>query len=324
MPARVALIHNPRSRRNVRDDGRFVAEARKALGSLFVCPASHDALRPAVAELARQDVRVIAVNGGDGTVSDVISAVLEFYPADHLPALSVFPSGNTNLIANDVGCTLRGMPALSALSHRARTGTLLDDVSWRQPVVASWPDPDRLPVAGMFCGLAAFTRAIELAHNPAILERYSHDAAIFATLLWGLRLFLRKETRHSWMGGSRMTVTVDNDPPDSHARFLFLCTGLHQLSRGVWPFWLDDAPRGGLIYLDITGNPPGLARGLLSVLRGRISGRLRVSKAYRSGMAASIRIETQDQLVMDGEELDPGPEGVLYLKEGPRMAFIRC
>lgn len=324
MPERVALIHNPRSRRNIKSGGQFAEQARAALGPLFVCPEGRNGLVEAIEELARQDVRVIAVDGGDGTVSHVISAVLHAYPHERLPALSILPSGNTNLIASDVGCSLREMPALTRLLEKAGQGTLMNDVSWRQPVIVSWSDPDRQPVAGMFGGLAAFTRAIELAHNPAILDRYAHDTAIFATVLWGLRLFFRKEVRNQWLGGSPMTVTVDGGAPDAHPRFLFLCTGLHKLSRGVWPFWLDSSPTGGLIYLDILGHPPRLARNLFSVLRGRISARLRGSNAYRSGMAATISVSTQDRLVMDGEELEAGADGLLHLTEGPRMAFVRC
>lgn len=324
MSGRIALIHNPRSRRNAKDGGQLIPEARATLGPLFICPPNRAELFQAIEELARQDIRVIGVDGGDGTVSDVLSAVLAAYPKDRLPALSIFPSGNTNLIANDIGCHLRGLPALSALQHRLATGTLLDDVCYRHPVVVSWSDPKRQPIAGMFCGLAAFTRAIELAHNPAILKRYSHDTAILATIVWGLNRFLQRKTRQAWLQGSPMTVTKDDEPPDSRARFLFLCTGLHRLSRGVWPFWLDDAPRGGLIYLDILGNPPGLARNILSVLRGRISDRLRESKAYHSGMSARITIRTEDRLVMDGEPLDSGPDNTIHLTEGPRMAFVRC
>lgn len=324
MPERVALIHNPRSRRNIKNTEQFAEQARAALGPLFLCPEGRTALVDAVEELARQDIRVIAVDGGDGTVSHVISAVLNAYPRERLPALSILPSGNTNLIASDVGCSLRGMSALSGLLDKARQGTLMKSVSWRQPVIVSWADPELLPVAGMFCGLAAFTRAIELAHNPVILDRYAHDTAIFATILWGLRLFLRKDVRNQWLGGTPMTITVDGGTPDDHARFLFLCTGLHKLSRGVWPFWLDSSPTGGLIYLDILGHPPRLMRGLFSVLRGRISSRLRASNAYRSGMAATISIRTQDHLVMDGEELKAGEDGLLHLTEGPRMAFVRC
>lgn len=324
MPERVALIHNPRSRRNMKNAGQFAEQARARLGPLFLCPEGRNGLTAAVRELARQDVRVVVVDGGDGTVTHVISAILNAYPRERLPALSILPSGNTNLIASDVGCSLREMSALSPLLEKARQGTLMNDVSWRQPVIVSWTDPDRLPVAGMFCGLAAFTRAIELAHNPAILDRYAHDTAIFATVLWGLRLFLRKDVRNQWLGGSPMTLTVDGAAPDTHSRFLFLCTGLHKLSRGVWPFWLDSSPTGGLIYLDILGHPPRLARSLLSVLRGRISVRLRASNAYRSGMAATISIRTQDRLVMDGEELEAGTDGLFHLTEGPRMAFVRC
>ncbi|NHN85113.1 diacylglycerol kinase [Acetobacter musti] len=323
MPARLALIHNPRSRRNLHDPDGFAAQAKARLGAFFISPSNRHELADDIRQLAEQDVRFIAVNGGDGTVSDVLSAVLASYPADRLPALAVLPSGNTNLIASDVGCQLRGLQALTQLQERAATGTLMEGASWRQPVIVSWSDPGRLPVAGMFCGLAAFTRGIELAHNPAILDRYSHDMAVFVTVLWAIRQLLQRETRRKWLNGTPMILSVDHATPDARPRFLFLCTGLHRLSRGVWPFWQDHEPQGGISYLDILANPPGLLRNLFCVLRGRIPDRLRQSAAYRSGMAGDILIETRDHLVIDGEELDPGPDGRIRLVQGPRIAFIR-
>nr|WP_242011978.1 diacylglycerol kinase family protein [Acetobacter oeni] len=308
----------------MRDAGAFVAQAKEQFGSLFISPDSRDELASEVRQLAAQDIRFIIVNGGDGTVSDVLSAVLACYPADRLPALAVLPSGNTNLIACDVGCCCRGIAALKRLQDKATAGTLLDAANWRQPVVVSWSDAGRMPVAGMFCGLAAFTRGIELAHNPAILNRYSHDMAVFATVLWAIRRLFQRKTRRAWLDGTPMTLTVDDEMPDERPRFLVLCTGLHRLSRGVWPFWQNHASAGGLAYLDILANPPGLARNLFCVLRGRLPGRLRKSAAYRSGMAAKLRIETHDRLVMDGEELDTGSDGQIWLTQGPRVAFIRA
>ncbi|MBV1837096.1 diacylglycerol kinase family protein [Acetobacter estunensis] len=324
MPSSVALIHNSRSRLNIHDGGAFAREARALFGDNFIEPKGQSELSEAMVELARREVQLIVINGGDGTVSNVLSALLVCWPQDRLPALAVIPSGNTNLIASDVGCPTRGLPALALLREKVRTGTLMDDVRWRHPVVVSWSDPKRRPVAGMFGGMAAFTRGIEIAHAPAILDRYSHDTAVLMTIFYGLRQFLRAEVRQKWMAGTPMTLTVDGQTSDIRSRFLFLVTGLHRLSRGVWPFWLDTPARGSVIYLDIAGNPPGLARGLLSVLRGRISQRLRRSAAYHSGMAAEIMIETHDRLVMDGEELAPGEDGRVWLREGPRLAFIQC
>lgn len=323
MPSRIALIHNSRSRRNTRDRDDFIAGARSIFGSLFLSPDGRVDLATKVADLAGRNVEVIIINGGDGTVSDVISAILASWPHDRLPALVILPSGNTNLIASDVGCRNRGLPALKALLAREKAGTLLADISCRRPVVVSWTGTERTPVAGMFCGLAAFTRGIELAHSPAILERYSHDTAVLATIVWAIRRFLNRATRQQWLDGTPMTLSVDGGAPDHTPRFLFLCTGLHRLSRGVWPFWQGHEPRGGLAYLDILGNPPSLARALFCVLRGRVPKHLRASGAYRSGLAAEIDIETRDRLVMDGEELDTGATGCIRLSQGPEIVFIR-
>ncbi|MDT8871316.1 diacylglycerol kinase family protein [Komagataeibacter rhaeticus] len=56
----------------------------------------------------------IVIDGGDGTVSDVLSAVHRHYAPDRLPAIAVLPSGNTNLIA--------GMWALACVAPRHWNG----------------------------------------------------------------------------------------------------------------------------------------------------------------------------------------------------------
>lgn len=324
MPARLALIHNPHSRLNLRDGDQAATAARSLLGPLFVTPATRAELAEEIRKLSSQDVQILAVNGGDGTVSDVLTAVLECWPRDRLPTLAILPSGNTNLIASDVGCGLRGLPAVRALLERLKAGTITDKVEHRHPVVVSWPGaPGRSPVAGMFCGLAAFTRAIEQAHNPAILNRYSHDTAVLVTVLWSIRQLFSRETRSRWLNGTPMTLTRDGGAPDCAPRFLFLCTGLRRLSHGIWPFWDSTGSQGGLTWLDILAPPPRLLRNLICVARGRISGALRNSPSYRSGRASELLIRAPDHLVMDGEELAPEPDELIRLSAGPAIAFIR-
>ncbi|OUJ14508.1 diacylglycerol kinase family protein [Acetobacter sp. DsW_063] len=326
MTSRLALIHNPRSRRNARDgDGEFEREAARQLGPMFLTPSDRDELFTEIKALAAQGVRCIVVNGGDGTVSDVMSAIIAVYPPGELPALAILPSGNTNLIAEDVGLKNRGVAALTTLLERERNGTLFANTQTRHPIVVSWPGSNRAPIAGMFCGLAAFTRGIELAHQPAILNRYSHDMAVLATVIWAVRQLLRKETRRRWMNGEVMSLAIDEGAPEDAARFLFLCSALHRLGHGVWPFWNSATPaNGGFFYLDILANPKKLPRALASLMRSQKPGWLRSSSTYRSGQAGSVRIETRDRLVLDGEELDTGPDGCILLAQGPGIAFVNA
>ncbi|MFT8517302.1 MAG: diacylglycerol kinase family protein, partial [Acetobacter persici] len=119
MPDRFALIHNSRSRRNLKADGRYLDCARRILGPLFFSPDSQDALHDVIEDLARQNVGCLVIDGGDGTVGNVLSALYaSSYPKDRLPMIAVLPSGNTNLIAADVGFGLRGEEALQRLQDR--------------------------------------------------------------------------------------------------------------------------------------------------------------------------------------------------------------
>lgn len=93
-------------------------------GLLFV---THDLdeLDSALAEFRRCGVEVIAVNGGDGTISRVLTAALRIWPADSLPMVFPLRGGNFNVLANDLG--IRGKPIvllrrlLAALEKPRRT-----------------------------------------------------------------------------------------------------------------------------------------------------------------------------------------------------------
>ena len=94
---RTGLIVNPLSRRN--RDG--VAPLLEDLPDLLVAaPASLAELREVLADFARQEVGLVIISGGDGTVREVLTALVPAYGAA-LPALAVVPSGNANLIAAD-------------------------------------------------------------------------------------------------------------------------------------------------------------------------------------------------------------------------------
>ncbi len=62
-----------------------------------------DALPRVVAELARAEVELIVIDGGDGTVQAVLSEILRGSVFRAAPQFAVLASGMTNLIAADVG-----------------------------------------------------------------------------------------------------------------------------------------------------------------------------------------------------------------------------
>lgn len=316
---RLALIHNPRSRRNRRDGKKFARQASQLLGDGFLVPASHDEMQEMVAELARRDVRVIAVNGGDGTVSDVMTAIARTYPADALPDIAIFPSGNTNLIAQDLGFSRRGTEALQQL---ARNSEILPRTR-RRPLKVSWPDGEHETRLGMFQGSSGYARAIAIAHSPHVLRYAPHNLAVAATLIGAFGSLLWRRQRETWLAGDELTLETDGVTVVDGRSFMFLSTALLKLNLGSWPFWnTGKAKDVGLHYLHVADHPERLLQATWALLRGRAPAWIRDSVTYTSGRAQSILLTCKGDFVLDGECFSPGSSHRVLLSEGPEFGFI--
>lgn len=324
MSDRFALIYNPRSRRNLKADPRYLELAGKMLGPLFCSPRTHAALRQQVYALLQQKISCLVVDGGDGTVGNVLSALYtSSCPPEQWPSIVVLPSGNTNLIATDVGFGKRGVEALQILQARLASGRLLSDVRRRQPLVVTRDGQKKEASLGFFGGLGAFGRGIEIAHDPKILKNYSHDAAVMATLFVTAWQLLSPKHRRGWLEGTKVTVERDGEILPEQNHFLFLCTALHRLPHGIWPFWqnLKEADRG-ISYLDVAAFPPHLGSAVWNLLRGKAPQWLRQDAAYHSGSATELVLRTDQSFILDGEVLSPGQDGSLTISAGPVVSFV--
>ena len=75
----------------------------------------------ALAELAQREVDVVAVNGGDGTIQAVLTALFHLKPFEQLPLLAILRAGTDSAIARDVG--IRGRRRVPADAYgRILTG----------------------------------------------------------------------------------------------------------------------------------------------------------------------------------------------------------
>ena len=105
----------------------------------------------AIRTIAMVNPRVVAINGGDGTVQ---AALTEIYSGGYfegmLPPVAVLPNGKTNLIALDLGAEGDPIQALERVVELVGSGRIEDHVIERQ-LIALDRGGDR-PVLGMFLG----------------------------------------------------------------------------------------------------------------------------------------------------------------------------
>ncbi|EHH69455.1 diacylglycerol/lipid kinase family protein [Gluconobacter morbifer] len=315
---RLALIHNARSRKNLRNGSVFAAEAAAFLGENFVPSDSREGTTEHVRQLYERGINTIAIDGGDGTVSTALTAIARAYPPDRLPDIVVLASGNTNLIAGDVGFGLRGREALQRLRQDVplRSGM-------RTPIRLSWPGSDRLPVLGLFGGCSGYARAVRIAHSPTILRFAPHDLAVGITLLSTVVSLLFRSSRRKWLSGDELRIETGGHVYDGRS-FMFLTTGLARLSHRIWPFWDAEPNVEGLRYLDVSAYPESLARATMALLCGRAPRWLRLHPDYVSGRTDDMLLRTESDFVLDGEVFTALPNGLIRLERAPAFRFLHA
>lgn len=319
-----ALIYNPQSRRNIEADPQYLEQARALTHGRVYAPKSHDELRLLIERMATNPVACLVIDGGDGTVGSVLSALYaSSWPRASWPVIAVLASGNTNLIAADVGFGQRGVQALHALQDRVQGGLSSAGLTWRRPLVVQRAGHEGQDVLGFFGGIGAFARGIDIAHHPGILRNIAHDAAVALTLVLSLTKLFSPLQRKRWLEGVPCSLVCDGSADSFQRHFLLLCTSLQRLPHGTWPFWTEPgSPGDGFTYLDVAARPKRLLTAIWHLLRGRAPAWMRRSPQYRSGMAESLHLTMQHAFVLDGEILEPGTDGCLTITAGPQISFL--
>ncbi len=323
MTQNIALIKNPSSRLNRVDNRDFTEFADQWLGKKFVISSSIDSMMATIKHFAEMGINCIIIDGGDGTISLIMTAIYRYYPKNKIPTLVILPSGNTNLIAKDIGFGIRGVDALKRIKELAERQRLFYSVQHRYALKIEWSDGSRLPVLGMFQGTAAFTRAIQIAHSPTILKNFSHDAAVVITIVTSLLKLIFFKTRDLWLKGSECSFCIDGKESNQKDCFIFLATTLQNLSHGIWPFFSQYADKDTFHYLDVKAYPPRLLSACFALMRGKTPAWLIQNKYYLSGTAQKIALTIKEDIILDGERFDTGLNHCVYLSTGPKFSFVR-
>ena len=289
----VGLIHNPRSHRNI--GGRL---GTPPAGVITAAPDGEAELILTLADFAARGVELLVIDGGDGTVREVISRLNGAFE-DRPPRLAILPTGKTNALALDLGAS-PGWSLESALAAAAR-----GSFETRRPLAIHRDGASRPWALGFVFGAGVYVRATKLAgrqHRLGFIDglavALTMIGAAFATLVGG------------WRQGEEMTVDGE-----AARRFLVLASGLKRMPLGVKPF---GDPREGLKRLVVAAPPRGLLLALPVILKGADKPWLTEAGYVRSDIDA-FSIAWDGEFVLDGEVY---PAGVLDVRLGAPLEFV--
>ncbi len=321
------MISNPNSQFN-RQDKLASVEAVVADHPQLTHQAIRDfaALDEIVDSFIRDNIEVIAVNGGDGTVQAVLTAVANRNGTETAPKLAILQGGMTNVIAKDVG--LGGKPA-RALAHLIQSLAMADGAERRtiesvtRPLIGLDTGNKKKTVYGMFFGAAGFYQAVLLAQENVRPKGLAGNLASASSLVMilGKLLLGRPDADDPLFQGEPIAMDLDGRAISESTYLLLIATTLDRLMLGLMPFWGEK--KQAIRYTSVASPPKSLSCALLPVLRGRPRPWMD-DQGYQSGTAADMTINIDSPVVLDGEIFHPEPGCPIRLTGDRQATFLRC
>ena len=293
---RIGIVRNRKARLNVARHG-----LDHGLDANCVAPRSHAELDAALAAFAAEGVNALVINGGDGTVRDVLTAAARCFPLP--PRVAVLPSGKTNALAADLGLPRDWSEddAVAAL----RAGRVVE----RSPIRMERAEGGELH--GFIFGAGAFVRATELAQQTHRFGAFN-GLAVGLSVAGGIAQTLFGGTANVWRQGTPMRIALPHARVDDGAKYLLFASTLERLPLGIRPF---GSPRPGLKLLTIDAHPPRLAVTVPALLGGY---RLPADRGYRREDVDTVALTIDGDFVLDGETF---AGGAMTLSSAPAIGF---
>lgn len=316
---RVGVLSNPRSGGNREGLGRVraILSAHPRMIHLEVqTPAD---VASALGDLAHREVDVVAVNGGDGTIQSVLTALIHRQPFERLPLLAILRSGTDSAIARDVGLPGPRDRALRVLLRWADTGDGRAVVLQR-PVLRLQASLEGEPLYGMSFGAAAIYRGILFCRRRVHALGFHGDIA--PSLTMARILLALASARSDLVTPVPMTISLDRDPPLFLDCLAVLITTLERVSAGLRPYWGTES--GPLHYTAVSTRPRKLILALPPLLCGRQGRHGTPENGYFSHNVREVRLTFEGGFTLDGELYLSDPKcGPVLVQDGGQASFLR-
>lgn len=301
--ARVGIISNPRSRRNWTVD----LERKIGPGVLAAAPTTNAQLVETLRSFAAQNLELLVIDGGDGTVRDVLSAAAGIY-GDNLPPLTLLPSGKTNALALDLGIPL-GWSVEDAIAAQA-TGR----IQTRAPIEVRRGDDD--PLRGFIFGAGGFVLATELAQGTHRIGAID-GLAVGLSLVGAIAQTCFGGSANRWRSGERVEI-LNYATGETSVRDLYLLLGstLERLPLGIKPL---GAMGAGLDVLAVDAPPRLLPVAASAVVMGKEGGWLERLGYHHGHDIPAVQLTLKRGFILDGE-LFPG--GTIDVRTGMPIRFV--
>ena len=305
----IGVVSNPRARKNVTNPNR-VERLRQILGreGVFRTTQTPEEISDAAREFRREEIDILVIDGGDGTLHHTLSAFIPIYNGMDLPPIVLLRGGTMNTIANSLG--IKGLS--EAILQR-----ILSAIKGRVPFEIVRANAlqvnDRY---GFIFGLGFPVNLLKAYYRGEGRGKWKSIGVLLKILFSSLKKgggdsnFFRPFKADIWLNGERLPI----------GRYTaILGSTVREVGLGFKPTRRAGEREG---FFQILCCEMGPKRMGLTALKILLSMELRDSKLFdRMATRSVITLEKPVDMQLDGEIFKDQKE--IRLHVGPAIRFIR-
>jgi diacylglycerol kinase (ATP) len=327
---RIGVVNNLRAGKSQAEVSRMLGFLRSHPDVLHVETESAGVMPDALADLARQEVDLLVVNGGDGTLQyNLTEMLVSGVFGDRIPLVAPLRAGRTNMSAMDLAAHRNPLRGLEELIACAKDGRIAERVEPRRVLRVSYGHGanrgQRSTQYGMFFGAGIIKRAIELNHRlfDQDGQRKLVEGVPGATLVTaGLVGRLISGDRRGILAPDKIQILLDGNPIDHGEFHLVIASTLSRLFARMRPFW-GQGP-GGVRFTSLAAPSEKFGKAAIGILRGKPAKWVTPEAGYTSRNVEHAELRMNCGFTVDGELWQPDAERSIALTAERVVQFVRA
>jgi diacylglycerol kinase (ATP) len=324
---RIGVVNNLRAGKSQEQVGRMLDFLRSHPDVLHVETEHAGVIPDALAELASQDVDLLVVNGGDGTLQYVLTEILGSRAfGDRVPMIAPLRAGRTNMSALDLAARKDPLEGFAELIASAEDGRIGERVEPRRVLRISYGYGfQRTAQYGMFFGAGIIKRAIELNHR--LFDNNSEKSFVEgvpgATLVTaGLVGRAITGDRSGILAPDKVQILLDGEEVEQGEFHLVMASTLSRLFARMRPFW-GQGP-GGVRFTSVAAPCKRIGFAAPGILRGNPAEWVNPTNGYTSRNVDRAELRMNCGFTVDGELWQPDPDRSVAISAESVVHFVRA
>jgi diacylglycerol kinase (ATP) len=324
---RIGVVNNLRAGKSQEQVSRMLGFLRSHPDVVNVETDHADMMPEALAELAEQEVDLLVVNGGDGTLQYALTEILGGRAfGDRIPMVAPLRAGRTNMSALDLGARKDPLRGLGELIACAEDGRIAERVEPRRVLRVSYGyGIERAAQYGMFFGAGIIKRAMDLNHR--LFDRSGEKSIIEgvpgATLVTaGLIGRMMTGDHTGILTPDKVQILLDGEAMDRGEYHLVIASTLSRLFARMRPFW-GQGP-GGVRFTSVAAPCESFGRAAFGAIRGKPADWVTPEAGYLSRNVDRAELRMNCGFSVDGEIWQPDPDRSVALSAESVVHFVRA